>query len=197
MNDKVQKSKVCIIEGCEKDIHAKERCHNHYREIRRRSSGSKERAKRPSVCVVPKCTRKHYSLNYCASHYSRFKNGTLNENVPIKKLVYNQKDCLVSFCKKPHYAAGLCRTHDATKRTYNLSSEDLAERLSRSCEVCNSSENLTIDHDHSCCNARFSCGKCVRGTLCQNCNRAIGQAKESAKRLKLLASYVDKYSRSL
>ena len=31
-----------------------------------------------------------------------------------------------------------------------------------------------VDHDHSCCPGRKSCGKCVRGLTCKPCNIGIG-----------------------
>lgn len=34
------------------------------------------------------------------------------------------------------------------------------------------------DHDHSCCAGRWSCGKCLRGLLCNSCNYRVGQLEE-------------------
>lgn len=195
MIDNVQDSnKICSVSGCGKQKHAKMLCHNHYREIRRRVSGAKARAIRPNQCVVNGCNNKHYSLNYCASHYARLQsNAGLQPEVPVKVLIYGKEDCNVLFCKNKHKARGLCATHDATKRTYSLTSEQLVEMLSRPCEVCGATKNLTIDHDHSCCKSRTSCGKCVRGTVCQHCNRSMGQAKDNIQILRSLADYLERY----
>jgi hypothetical protein len=63
------------------------------------------------------------------------------------------------------------------------------------CEVCGSTENLGVDHDHSCCprNGRSrSCGECVRGTLCQSCNMALTY-DVTPEILRALADYLEKY----
>lgn len=36
-----------------------------------------------------------------------------------------------------------------------------------------------IDHDHSCCPDKISCGQCIRGLLCRMCNGGLGYFKDS------------------
>ncbi|MGW7072523.1 endonuclease domain-containing protein [Streptomyces sp. NPDC054855] len=43
------------------------------------------------------------------------------------------------------------------------------------CAICGSAEAARtrapdIDHDHACCNGGRSCGTCIRGLVCSNCN---------------------------
>lgn len=33
---------------------------------------------------------------------------------------------------------------------------------------------MSVDHDHACCAGHRSCGKCLRGIVCANCNRKLG-----------------------
>ena len=42
---------------------------------------------------------------------------------------------------------------------------------------------IAIDHDHACCNGRFSCGKCVRGLICLLCNSGLGFFMDDPERL--------------
>ena len=46
------------------------------------------------------------------------------------------------------------------------------------CKICGQTSNkLTIDHNHQCCSetkSYKSCGRCIRGLLCSSCNTMLG-----------------------
>ncbi len=50
---------------------------------------------------------------------------------------------------------------------------------------------IDVDHDHACCPGPRSCGVCVRGLLCHQCNVALGQVNDSPISLRRLADYLD------
>jgi hypothetical protein len=33
---------------------------------------------------------------------------------------------------------------------------------------------FSVDHDHACCPGKITCGKCIRGLICERCNTAMG-----------------------
>lgn len=59
--------------------------------------------------------------------------------------------------------------------------------------ICNR-EATQVDHDHKCCPGRKSCGKCVRGLLCDPCNRNLGMV-ENSQWLEASLDYLYNYSR--
>ncbi len=70
---------------------------------------------------------------------------------------------------------------------------------------CRSSDSFTprrmrvtfaVDHDHSCCPGKTSCGLCIRGLLCNICNPTAGLARDNVDRLRGLATYIDEYNSS-
>lgn len=69
------------------------------------------------------------------------------------------------------------------KYNYNLTEEEY-EALPKACEVCGSTKNLCIDHNHIT-------GK-VRGVLCSRCNSALGLLGDSKEVILKLASYIEK-----
>ncbi len=87
----------------------------------------------------------------------------------------------------------------ALARRFSMSLEQLHE-LSASqrhkCAVCEVPREeapratLMIDHDHACCPNNRSCGRCVRGLLCLNCNIALGNFRDDPKRLIAAVKYL-------
>jgi hypothetical protein len=56
-------------------------------------------------------------------------------------------------------------------------------------------KRLHVDHDHSCCPGRTSCGKCVRRLLCSNCNLLLGLAQDNPRYLLGLAEYAQSWKK--
>jgi hypothetical protein len=48
-----------------------------------------------------------------------------------------------------------------------------------------------IDHDHRCCPSAHSCGKCVRGILCNRHNVGLAHFQDNVDELRTAAEYVE------
>ena len=59
------------------------------------------------------------------------------------------------------------------------------------CHSCKYNKATNIDHDHECCQGGYSCGKCVRGVLCHQCNSALGLLKDNRDNILGLLNYID------
>lgn len=57
---------------------------------------------------------------------------------------------------------------------------------------CVTGKNLAVDHDHSCCPGKRSCGACIRGLLCSFCNTGIGFFSESPESLVRAIAYLER-----
>lgn len=87
------------------------------------------------------------------------------------------------------------------KRYYGIDTkqyEDMLEKYNGGCYICgktkkeNGNRYLSVDHDHSCCPSGKSCGKCVRGILCDTCNRAVGLLQDNPENAMAVAQYIQK-----
>lgn len=57
--------------------------------------------------------------------------------------------------------------------------------------VLDNPKMVHIDHDHSCCTGRQSCGMCIRGILCFKCNIALGMVDDEIDKLQCLIHYLE------
>lgn len=79
------------------------------------------------------------------------------------------------------------KKHKISEETFNI----MVAKFDGKCYACRTNEARSIDHDHSCCPTYRSCGKCVRGILCVQCNTALGLLKDSTDRIYRLIEYLN------
>ena len=119
---------------------------------------------------------------------------------PCKKLY--DKEHKKNYYKNPYNR--LLRYGQHIKHRYSLTLEGLNElyvQQEGKCPICLKElsnptiEDATrwesnIDHDHNCCPTETTCGKCIRGLLCRDCNLLIGHAKDNLDTLKRAVEYL-------
>lgn len=112
------------------------------------------------------------------------------------------KACMSDYGKKRYKANPMPQKKQNIAR-YGLTVEQYEDMYSAQnglCVICGRPETATrkgvpqrlaIDHDHACCSGGKSCGKCVRGLLCQQCNHMIGNAEDDTDRLIEAVRYLE------
>lgn len=95
--------------------------------------------------------------------------------------------------------AELSRKRRATNlKTFKLTPEQFDQMLAEQggvCAVCKGEatgmwKSFHVDHNHGCCAGKGSCGKCIRGLLCYNCNAGIGLLRESSSIVESALTYL-------
>lgn len=107
--------------------------------------------------------------------------------------------CGITDCSRKAYSLHsddlyLCHSHHRGTNHYNIDANYLWLLYEFGCKVCGrvGVKKMNIDHDHSCCpKNKRSCGKCVRGVLCRDCNLGIGHFKDDIDLLKRAIKYLD------
>lgn len=99
-------------------------------------------------------------------------------------------DGLRSYCKD-------CDRAIERNLRYGLSEDrylEMYEDQNGKCAICKQEDDegksLCVDHDHSCCSGRTSCGKCVRALICGRCNKALGIVKDDISTLEEMTNYL-------
>jgi len=122
-----------------------------------------------------KTTKDHYANN-CRSCDS-------------KRVLKYQRDNSEIY-KEKYFIRGINR-HGISVDKYN----QLVDENSGNCWICggiDEGKRLAIDHDHSCCKKNYSCGKCIRGVLCQSCNMIVGHIEKNKIDLNKINQYLRK-----
>lgn len=82
------------------------------------------------------------------------------------------------------------KRHGLTEEAY----EALLSKQGGVCAICGAGGELVIDHDHNCCpTGNGSCGKCVRGLLCDRCNRVLGNLGDSVDLVRSMLRYAESW----
>ncbi|NWL27964.1 hypothetical protein DM794_12950 [Paenarthrobacter ureafaciens] len=96
-----------------------------------------------------------------------------------------------------NYVCRECHALKRRKTVYGLeldAYEALLVAQDGRCKLCERAPSdgspLEVDHNHKCCPGPASCGHCVRGLLCQTCNKGLGLLQENADILMSAAEYV-------
>lgn len=178
----------CVFDGCENfQWNDASLCYWHSCQSRRgqdlRPVGKHGRD--PHRCRHPRCYNDVISgSDLCRTHRDR-------EGEPITGT--GMVPCPIPGCSKFKRSSKiLCQSHNERAKRYGLSPIRLRDMARAGCEVCGSVDRLAVDHDHSCCNAARSCGECVRGILCGNCNNMLGHGK-TPETLRAGADYLERH----
>lgn len=85
-------------------------------------------------------------------------------------------------------------------KRFTMTSEDFDTLLASQggvCAICrqdlqhDTNQRLSVDHDHSCCSGKGeSCGRCIRGILCSNCNSGLGHFRDSPEVVQSALAYL-------
>jgi hypothetical protein len=113
---------------------------------------------------------KDKGLKWCGFHKTFEEDSRFNKGCKVCREGAKERD------KSLYKKYGNARKHHAPKNYY----EDKLKLQEGHCALCPATEGtgfhvrLHIDHEHSCCDRKVSCGKCLRGLLCWECNHKLG-----------------------
>lgn len=198
----------CFQLDCHNPVKARGLCSKHYQASRagkkpprgfRQTKWVNEDGTRKK-CSEEGCEKEVFVKGVCSAHYhAGWRVGTSREKKPV---VY----CPTPGCGRVRaYRKTLCAKCYQDRWRYGLSEEtwlEMCKPENKKCSnaSCGSTENLHIDHDHSCdcqgtfeAKSRVACGKCVRGWLCRSCNLGLGSFNDSPDKLRGILQYLERW----
>lgn len=186
-NNRFKRDPICAVDECGKPHLAKGYCVNHwYRWRKHIAIDSDVRIRR----TAEDCKRRdEHGRKHCIGCDTWLNTDSFG-------ISRKSPDGLSSYClnciSKKNRAQKL-------KSNYKITPEILEKMLGQQghgCAICASEiGTLTaqVDHDHSCCAGKVTCGNCVRGLLCVSCNTGIGLLKDSVENLSAAIRYLQSF----
>lgn len=103
----------------------------------------------------------------------------------------SKKDGLAAKCRDCYNLIRMSGKH-------SLTPEEYLELLEKGCAVCGiTTGRLCLDHDHKCCPGQKTCGKCIRGVLCDKHNRGLGYFDDDIEAIRKVLAYLESYGTRL
>lgn len=206
--------KLCSISGCEAPVHQKGVCHYHRdrsytqngvlrKVVKRFGSNFNPDGSRKS-CAEEGCEQFSSTKGLCLPHYHKnIRREALEGGNGVNK-------CPVNNCgRNKRIKSPICKRCTQFAWRYSLTPEEVIQLWMTKNYVCSNpscrnTENLHLDHSHTCCppekygtSHKVSCGKCNRGWLCRSCNLALGYLQENPRVIQGLLDYLDGEGRSM
>ena len=154
------------------------------------------------VCRFKGCRKPQFRKGLCSGHNSQ--RGRGQELTPLrakrpKGTTEGKCPCGRPVRQEGQWYCGECSKWRQIKSKFSIDRVQylaLLDSQGGNCALCNRpaesfSRRLAVDHDHRCCPSKDkSCGKCIRGLLCTNCNSGIGKLGDDPELLAKAADYV-------
>ena len=174
--------KTCAYPECGKKHYAKGYCPGHYGQLREGRPLAPLREVQGGPRVAP--TQRDGNGNKRCSRCRHWRpESSFGKNAALPDGLANQ-------CRDCQWESGLWSKYRITGDEYR----SLLAKQEGGCAVCGSlcplGGRLAVDHDHACCPGERSCGKCVRGLLCVDCNTALGSLKDDVSLLERAVAYL-------
>lgn len=139
---------------------------------------------------------RYHAKGLCTSCYSSIRLGTS----PKIKIYFdnlgqtcsrcNIYQCYTSYLRHTKNLSGYASWCKICQKMYKfgltkVDYDSMVEAQNGLCAICDKVPSgvrpLVVDHDHKCCAGVSSCGECIRGLLCDNCNKGIGLLRDDTE----------------
>lgn len=191
-------SSHCLVPDCERRTFSRDLCHQHYKRLRQGQIAAEyfpmRSGKSPlGICRYLGCDVLTPGQTHCDIH-----SAGLQAEPGIQARIFDgpysrYQPCAVEGCSLLAANKRLCKIHLTRATNFGIDADRFLALLAVThCEICGrEAKSLHIDHDHGCCSAQArSCGKCIRGMICRNCNMGLGLLQDNADVLEKAAAYL-------